>query len=43
MLIRNKTDKNWGKKPGATYCLGCEDFTNNFRPLEVKMTNKVLR
>ena len=33
----------FGKKPGTTYCLGCKDFTHNFRPQEVKMTNKVLR
>ena len=32
-----------GKRPGATYCLGCKDFTHNFRPQEVKMTNKLLR
>ena len=32
-----------GKRPGTTYCLGCKDFTHNFRPQEVKMTNKVLR
>ena len=32
-----------GKKPGTTYCLGCKDFTHNFRPKDVKMTNKVLR
>ena len=25
------------------YCLGRKEFTNNFRPQEVKMTNKVLR
>ena len=25
------------------YYLGCKDFTHNFRPQEVKMTNKVLR
>ena len=31
------------EKPGTTYCLGCKDFTHNFRPQEVKMTNKVLR
>ena len=30
------------KKPGTMYCLGCKDFTHNFRPREVKMTNKVL-
>ena len=32
-----------GKKPGTTYCLGSKDFTYNFRPQKVKMTNKVLR
>ena len=32
-----------GKRPGTTYCLGCKDYTHNFRPQEVKMTNKVLR
>ena len=31
------------KRPGTTYCFGCKDFTCNFRPQEVKMTNKVLR
>ena len=31
-----------GKELGTTYCLGCKDFTHNFRPQEVKMTNKVL-
>ena len=32
-----------GKQPGTAYCLGCKDFTHNFRPQEVKMTNEVLR
>ena len=32
-----------GKQPGATYFLGCKDFTHLCRPQEVKMTNKVLR
>ena len=32
-----------GKKPGTTYCFGCKHFIHNFRPKEVKMTNKVLR
>ena len=32
-----------GKQPETAYCLGCKDFTHNFRPQEVKMTNKVLR
>ena len=31
------------KELGTTYCLGCKDFTYNFRPKEVKMTKKVLR
>ena len=31
------------KKPGTTDCLGCKDYTHNFRPQEMKMTNKVLR
>ena len=38
---QSKTDKN-GKEHGTAYCLGCKDFTHNFRPQEVKMTNKVL-
>ena len=33
----------FGKEIGTTYCLGCKDFTHNFRPQEVKMTNKVPR
>ena len=32
-----------GKKPGTTYCFGCKDYTQTFRPQEVKMTNKVLK
>ena len=32
-----------GKKLGTIYCLGCKDFTHNFRSKEVKMSNKVLR
>ena len=32
-----------GKRPGTTYCFGCKDYTQNFRPENVKMTNKVLR
>ena len=31
------------KRLGTAYCFGCKDFTHNFRPQEVKMTNKVLR
>ena len=25
------------------YCLGCKDYPNNFKPQEVKVTNKVLK
>ena len=32
-----------GKRPGITYCFGCKDYTQNFRPQGVKMTNKVPR
>ena len=32
-----------GKQSGTTYCLGCKDYTHNFRPEKVRMTNKVLR
>ena len=32
-----------GKRPGTTYCFGCKDYMQNFRPEKVKMTNKVLR
>ena len=31
------------KELGTTYCLRCKDYTHNFKPQEVKMTNKVLR
>ena len=32
-----------GKQIGTTYCFGCTDYTQNFRPEKVHMTNKVLR
>ena len=32
-----------GKKPGTIYCLGCKEYNGNFKPKEVKMTNKVVR
>ena len=32
-----------GKQPGTIYCFGCKDYTRNFRPEEVKMTNTILR
>ena len=31
------------KQLGETYCFVCKDYTKNFRPEKVKMTNKVLR
>ena len=31
------------KKPGTAYCLGCKNYTYNFRPQGVKMINKVLK
>ena len=31
-----------GKKPGAMYCLGCKNYTGNFKPQEINMTNNVL-
>ena len=30
------------KQLGTTYCFGCKDYTKNFRPEKVKMTNKIL-
>ena len=32
----------FGKQSGTTYCFGSKNYTQKFRPLEVKMTNKVL-
>ena len=32
-----------GKRSETTYSLGCKNYTDNFKPQEVKMTNKVLR
>ena len=31
------------KNPGTTYCLGRKDYTNNFKPQEVKIKNVVLK
>ena len=31
------------KEIGTIYCLGCNDYTHNFKLQEIKMTNKVLR
>ena len=40
--IRNKTEK-LGKQSGTTYCFGCKDYTQNFRPEKMKITIKVCR
>ena len=39
---KKKNDKNL-KEFRTTYCLGCRNYTHNFRSQEVKVTNKVLR
>ena len=32
-----------GEKIGTMFCFGFKDYTDNFKPQEIKMTNKVLR
>ena len=32
-----------GKKSGTAYCFGRKDYTKNFRPEKINMTNKVVR
>ena len=29
-----------GEKIGTTYCLGYKDYTDKFKPQEIKMTNQ---
>ena len=45
--MKNKQSKTKpikiGKQPGTTYCFGWKDYTKNFRPEKVKITNKILR
>ena len=41
-MEKRATNKNW-ERNWKTYCLACKDNTNNFKPQEMKMTNKVLR
>ena len=31
------------KQSGTTYCFGSKDYTKNFWPREVKITNKIIR
>ena len=40
--IKSKSYKI-GKQLGTTHCFACKDYTKNFRPEKVKMSNKVLR
>ena len=45
-MKNTKSEKNpikIGKQPGTMFCFGCKDYTQNFRPKIVKITNKVLR
>ena len=35
--------KKIAKEIGTTYYLGCKDYTDIFKPQEIKMTNKMLR
>ena len=42
-MPEKKNNKTYKKTPRTTYCLRCKDYTNNFKPQEVKMTNKELR
>ena len=41
-MEKRAINKNW-ERNWKTYCLVCKDNTNNFKPQEMKMTNKVLR
>ena len=41
--MKNAWPIKTGEKSGTTYCLGCKDYTDNFKPQEVKMKNSVLR
>ena len=39
-ILSNLKPIKTGKQPETTYCFGCKDYTKNFRPEKVKMTNK---
>ena len=42
--IRSKINPvKTGKQSETTFCLGCEGYTQNYRPEKLKMINKVLR
>ena len=42
-ILSNLKPIKTGKQAETTYCFGCKDYKNNFRPKKVKMTNKVVR
>ena len=42
-ILSNLKSIETGKQPGTIYCFGCKDYTKNFIPEKVKMTNKVVR
>ena len=41
--IKNKNQKNWKRNRNNVLFLGCKDCTDNIKPQEVKITNKVLK
>ena len=42
-ILSNLKPIKTGKQPGTTYCFECKDYTKDFRPEKVKMTDKVVR
>ena len=42
-ILSNLKPIKTGKQLGTTYCFRCKDYTKNFRPEKLKMTNKVVR
>ena len=42
-VLSDLKPRKTGKKSGTTYCFGFKDYTKNFRPEKVDMTNKVVR
>ena len=42
-LNQKKTRQKTGKELGTTYCLGCKNYTHNFKQQEVKMKIKYLK
>ena len=42
-ILSNLKPIKTGKQPETTYCFGCKDYTKNFGPKKLNMTNKVVR